>query len=160
MTLPQLALSYLLDFQLVAGMDWDRDRDGKLTKAEFSSYVPPVMIGVPGLGGPVKRDSLFEALDKDKNGEITRSEAGQGWRLVRRMDANGDGKLTRAEEVEARTRLDKAVQERRARTFDELDKDGDGVLFFAELLGQRSDIRLQERPRRTPGGSKRRSADL
>jgi len=117
-------------------MGADKDRDGKLSREEYASYVPPVLAAVPGQGAFERWEELFDSLDKDKSGDITESEAGQAWNMLRQADANGDGKVTKEEQGKARENREKRTKERRAAEFAQLDKDGDGSLSFVELLGQ------------------------
>jgi len=117
-------------------MGADKDRDGKLTKEEYSSYVPQVLMAVPGQGAFDRWEDLFESLDKDKSGDVTESEAGQAWNMLRQSDANRDGKVTKEEQAKVRENREMAMKERRAAEFAQLDKSGDGSLSFVELLGQ------------------------
>lgn len=114
----------------------DKDRDGKLTREEYASYVPPMLVAIPGQGASDRWEGLFERLDNDKSGDVTESEAGQAWNMLRRSDANADGKVTRDEQAKARENMEKAMKARRAGEFSQLDKNGDGSLSFVELLGQ------------------------
>ncbi|RMG49952.1 MAG: hypothetical protein D6723_13080 [Acidobacteria bacterium] len=93
---------------------FDRDGDGKLSRREFP--------------GPPR---LFDRLDVDGDGFISKAEVERfrhraarssfGERLLRVLDADHDGKLTREEFA------------RIVEYFGQLDRDGDGMLTSQEL---------------------------
>lgn len=121
---------------------------------------PGLMMGVEGgmLG-----ERMFQRLDTDENGEISRQEIDAAHDALRAaMDSDGDGHISRQERrahfrqvqderrQEAFSRLDTdsdgaiglaefqaRAQERAARQFARLDSDGDGVLDQKELTTQR-----------------------
>ena len=81
------------------------------------------------------RGQLFDRMDQDGDGLVTRSEAEQA-RASRfeRLDADADGYVT-IEEMSAHKRRDggEAKADRRARHFARLDQDGDGRISQAEF---------------------------
>ncbi len=90
--------------------------------------------------GPRGAAGLFERLDADQDGQITRAEA-EAHRDTRfaEADADGDGFLTATEMLaQWRTRASDGVPSKRiARIIDRLDTDDDGRLSAAEMPGQR-----------------------
>ena len=84
-----------------------------------------------------QKPDLFEALDADGNGEITRAEveASHAKRFTD-ADANGDGFLS-ADELQ--TRAENRRNERFARMVERHDTDGDGLLSPEELRSDRGD---------------------
>lgn len=42
-------------------------------------------------------DKIFEKLDANKDGKITKDEAGERWKRLSRADANNDGAVTKDE---------------------------------------------------------------
>lgn len=119
-------------------MACDKDRDGKVTKDEFTSFS---FASMPGAQSRFNPESMLERLDADKNGEITEAEAGNAWRMLSRSDENQDGKVTKAELAKAREQREKEAAARRAEEFGRLDKNGDGTLSFAEMLGRLPAVR-------------------
>lgn len=65
-----------------------------------------------------------EALDKDRDGEVTREETGLDGKAFRQLDANGDGKVSK-DEVRA--------DFHRQNSFERLDGDHDGKLSDSEM---------------------------
>lgn len=100
----------------------DKNGDGLISLAEAQAAMPRVA-------------SNFDAIDANKDGQLTHEELrafgqaqrgqrgsrGEGWK---KFDADGDGKLSRAEVANA-PRLSQA--------FDTIDADKDGFLTPAEL---------------------------
>jgi len=91
----------------------DKDRDGKISRAEFPGQPP-----------------LFERLDADKDGFLTKEEivkeqeaarAGFAAERLKAMDKDGDGKISRQEFQGPEP------------AFDRLDANGDGFLTKEEL---------------------------
>lgn len=89
-------------------MAMDKDGDGKVSRAEFS-------------GAP----AVFDRLDADKDGSLTRDEAARGPQvmmdILRAMDTDGDGKISRDE------------YRGPAERFTQLDADKDGFVTFDEI---------------------------
>ncbi|MCR9240391.1 MAG: EF-hand domain-containing protein [Rhodobiaceae bacterium] len=84
----------------------------------------------PG-GGPPNPDRMFEMLDLNKDGEITREEAeSAGEARFQAADTNGDGLLSREEMTAAREARSAERQERR---FAKLDTNEDGLLSPEEM---------------------------
>jgi hypothetical protein len=94
----------------------------------------------------------FNELDRDNDGQITRSEAARNATLAKRFgeaDGDKDGKVTRAEYLKVMAAKDfNALRENTAeaidpdakvkpeeRGFSDLDRDGDGKLSRAEAAG-------------------------
>jgi len=80
----------------------------------------------------------FERFDANGDGVLVPSELPEEFReRSMQADANGDGKITRAEWDQAMAALREGAQaaagERRRRGFDAMDENGDGVLTAAEL---------------------------
>ena len=83
-------------------------------------------------------DQRFKAADKDGDGALTRDEAQRGMpalhRVFDQVDANKDGKVTRAE-------LEAAFQARARRQYQEfenIDSNRDGVVTYEELVKRAS----------------------
>ncbi len=97
----------------------DKDKDGRISQEEYNQFFL----------------DLFEKWDADKDGFATREEVRQfamhmGRRMMwRRMDTNGDGKISRDE------------WRGRPEVFDRLDKNNDGVLTPDELKAPKRDFR-------------------
>ena len=113
----------------------DADGDGLVTQAELAAF------------GAVRVDQWFAATDADGDGRLTvdemltaqsqrraETEGRRAERAVERLDADGDGAVSRSE-VEASRR----GGDRGGRAFDRLDRDGDGAVSRPEW---------QDRPRR------------
>jgi Ca2+-binding EF-hand superfamily protein len=88
----------------------------------------------PG-GGPPNPDRMFERLDLNKDGEITREEA-EGAREARfaETDTDGDGLISPAEMTAAR---EAKAAERQQRRFEKLDTNKDGLLSQEEMAESR-----------------------
>ena len=65
--------------------DADADRDGVLTKEELTSR------------RPARGDEHFARTDTNRDGALTESEVGGHWQHLVAADADGDGKVTKAE---------------------------------------------------------------
>lgn len=82
-------------------------------------------------GGPRRAMRMFKRLDADGDGEVTREEA---LRLIDRpfgrVDTNKDGEIT-ADEIDAE--LQRRLERMRARALDRFDIDGDGKITRAEV---------------------------
>ncbi len=80
----------------------DADKDGFLTKAEIdrleASMAPPKgnpqreRTGPPG--GFIRQDPMLIPLDTDHNGEISTEEMENAPLILKKLDRNGDGRLT------------------------------------------------------------------
>jgi Ca2+-binding EF-hand superfamily protein len=91
-----------------------------------------------GAGAPAATpdafDQLLRLLDTDRDGRISADEHRRGARdMFRRMDRDGDGKVTVEEMDAVRRGLDDAEGASRDR-LREVDRDGDGVLGEEEHL--------------------------
>jgi Ca2+-binding EF-hand superfamily protein len=86
-------------------------------------------------GGHRSPDQMFERLDLNKDGEITREEA-EGAREARfaETDTDGDGLLSPAEMTAAR---EARAAERQQRRFEKLDTNKDGLLSQEEMAESR-----------------------
>jgi Ca2+-binding EF-hand superfamily protein len=98
----------------------DQNNDGVLTRAEF-------------LGESVEddRDDRFAYLDSDNNGRIELDEWHATRAEFRRLDRNGDGRLTRAE-------LGSAEATDSGQSFASLDSNGNGAISFNEWYWSRA----------------------
>lgn len=120
---PQGGGGQMRQFQLPNFADLDKNKDGKISRDEFPSQFPPQM---------------FDRLDTNHDGFIDETEwnamrarfgggGGGGPRtgesLLKLLDANGDGKISRDEFAKILT------------LFDVLDKDHNGELSQEELNG-------------------------
>jgi Ca2+-binding EF-hand superfamily protein len=157
----------------VAFNDWsaarfaalDRNRDGRLTRAEWVYDLETfrrvdrnrdgVLIRSEFLGGDFDDDrgDRFDYLDEDGNNRVTRQEWHASQDAFTWLDVNRDGVLTRLEvegdvskESDLFTRLDTNGNNRINATewqwsrasFDRLDVNRDGVLSRAEMAGQQA----------------------
>lgn len=120
--------------------------------------------GMPQGGG----DPLVRALDTDRNGELSADEIAGASEALKKLDRNGDGKVTR-EEVGPPMPAGgfQPDQERAMAYFKQMDKDGDGKLSkdeapermrenFARIDansdGKIDDVELRHMMGRGPGG--------
>jgi Ca2+-binding EF-hand superfamily protein len=93
--------------------------------------------GRPGPGGPgfFNPEQLFEQLDQNKDGKLSKDELGERGQRFAQADADSDGEITKEELQTARARL----REQAARAFDpeqifaRMDQNGDGKLTKEEL---------------------------
>jgi Ca2+-binding EF-hand superfamily protein len=86
--------------------------------------------------GGMGMDMMFERLDTDGDGRITRAEAAAARAArIAALDSDGDGIVTRDEAVAfARAEASDRAGRRAAAMFDRADADGDGRLTAAELM--------------------------
>jgi Ca2+-binding EF-hand superfamily protein len=117
----------------------DTNKDGFLTKAEIdsleASMAPPKgdpqreRTGPPG--GFIRQDPMLITLDTDHNGEISTEEMEKAPAVLKKLDRNGDGRLT---EDELRPRPATMTMEQvLSNMFKQYDKDGDGRISTAEM---------------------------
>ena len=91
-----------------------------------------MMTGGPGAGPMVD----FETMDADKDGKVTKAEITAARAAqVTAADANSDGKLS-VDEIAAMqmARMAQRANDRATRMVAELDVDGDGMLTVSELI--------------------------
>ena len=97
-------------------------------------------------GSPEKIDRMFEMLDADGDGAISRDEAANaGAMRFRSADADGDGALSL---TEMKAQAVRRAEARAERMFSRLDADGDGVVVeteIAEFRAQRHGAKRGER---------------
>jgi Ca2+-binding EF-hand superfamily protein len=133
----------------------DRDRDGRVTRAEFEAAlagsapppasgrtdVTPPQLERPPIERPPARGprpppptddrqlrASFERIDKDRNGSISLNELDAArLEAFQQMDTNGDGRLSRAEIVAARG-------DAAAARFTEIDLNKDSFVSRPEFL--------------------------
>ncbi|MBU0557183.1 MAG: EF-hand domain-containing protein [Alphaproteobacteria bacterium] len=101
----------------------DLNGDGRITREEHRQA----------------RAQMFDRLDRDGNGTVTQSDAPGGLfrrsagerfaSIIKRLDGNGDGRLTREEFMNAP-----------APGFDRADSNGDNVIDRAELAAARNAV--------------------
>ena len=95
--------------------------------------------GMARHGGPAYMGRLFNRLDANHDGVVTREEAaGAPMPRFDRMDAKADGKVT-AEEIDAAItkRLQKRVIRMRYKLLGRLDANGDGIVGRDEFQAKR-----------------------
>ncbi len=105
----------------------DRDRNGLLDKAEIEQFERDKALAE----AQARNESLFEALDVNKNGQISAAEfaklvtaptAASAQPMLSREDRDRDGQVSMAEHRTATLA-----------NFDRLDADRDGVVSVAEM---------------------------
>jgi len=94
--------------------------------------------------GPLKN---FEMLDADSDGKLTRAELEEHRAMeFEARDADGDGAISQQEMIDAMIERARArIEERAAQMFDRRDADGDGSLSLAEMQGGQQLDRMFER---------------
>ena len=112
----------------------DADGDGVLTEAEMQAH----------------RAARFAAMDTDGNGSLSATEltaaaeqrkSKRADRMIERVDADGDGEVSRKE-------LASLGQRKGGRGFEQLDADGDGTVTKAEFEAAKEKRRAQMQKRR------------
>lgn len=82
---------------------FDADANGELTEQEIETAMRQRAQGETGRTPPPPRGDGFSALDVDGSGTLSKQEFVQArGPLLERLDANGDGAITRAEAENAR----------------------------------------------------------
>ena len=106
---------------------YDRDMDGKISYKEFASAEKTRNLRAEG------KRRLFDHLDKNKDGNITRAELPKGApHPARRGDENGDGKISFAEFCR-NPRLKGVSDERLKVMFARMDLNQDGFLTHPDF---------------------------
>ncbi len=98
--------------------DMDADQDGKVTPAEFLNYYrrsaggPAQLDGAPkgGLGGNALTETLFRALDTDKDGKLSKKELMAAERVLHKYDQNDDEVIASSELLQGPITLAAAPQ--------------------------------------------------
>ena len=118
----------------------DTNKDNAVTKAEWEAALAQKRArwghgGPGGHGGPKGPLPTFEQLDKNGDGKIVESEAGEAWRWLVRADANKDNAVTKAEYDAMKAQMDAARASGRGPrlTFEQMDKNGDGKIVASEV---------------------------
>ncbi len=119
---------------------WDADQDGKLTEEEFAKSKRARHLS------PARQSRIFSQLDRDQNDALTLDELnraygkvfqkGERWvspQLIDELDTNQDGVITR-KEFDSGKRFSGILLRRRAKIFNRLDKNVDGVLTTADRV--------------------------
>ena len=116
----------------------DANGDGSLNAQEFSTFQAALSQKIGDKGTPPKLD--FAQLDKDGNGEISKSELrsgfkGMGNQLFKKADADGDGFLNQTEFAAYQSMLSQKLGDKAppALDFSKLDTNGDGKISLSEL---------------------------
>jgi len=111
------------DKRLLRGFDVaDKDNDGKLSRTEYLAATAKRKVK-DVFNKPDNPDPGFNALDKNKDGFLSKSEAdGNPYveKMFKEADSNGDGKLSRAEYLAIMAKKD--VKTGKAKVEHELDK--------------------------------------
>ncbi|WP_431470489.1 EF-hand domain-containing protein [Sphingosinithalassobacter sp. LHW66-3] len=128
----------------------DADRNGVVTRAELLAQVEQRFAqrdansdgqltegeSFHNRRGGRLRERILSRIDADGNGAITLAEQkAQAERRFARLDANGDGAIDPAEREAARERM-RQMRERRGDPIARADTDRNGILTRAEMLAQ------------------------
>lgn len=106
----------------------DADKDGTVTRDEFLAWRAKQFAHMDRNGDGVIDDADRKAAEDQR--EAMREQRGKG--MLEKLDANGDGKITKDEFVNAPAPM-----------FDKADTDGNGVLDAKELQAARDAMRAQ-----------------
>jgi Ca2+-binding EF-hand superfamily protein len=111
--------------------DLDRNHDGYLDSSEFAATY---QLGANESNRSSNSDagaafakSLLSQNDKNKDGFISRDEAGKGWETLQALDADQDGRLSAAELAMGPMLLAE-------REFKKIDKNADSRIDFSEFV--------------------------
>jgi Ca2+-binding EF-hand superfamily protein len=98
---------------------------------------------------PLRGAAMFERLDADKDGKITKAEMSAGReRMFKRLDRNGDGVIDENEVEQARRVIEDRAASAEARLSGQwrrMDKDADGKVSAAEFQARSAMFELADR---------------
>jgi Ca2+-binding EF-hand superfamily protein len=98
---------------------------------------------------PLRGAAMFERLDADNDGKITKAEMSAGReRMFKRLDRNGDGVIDENEIEKARQAIEDRAASAEARLSGQwrrMDKDGDGKVSGAEFQARSAMFDLADR---------------